>query len=91
MARKKKPTDWPIVEVIWIDAEEYGEIGWNDTDEVLEYAKKPCPTMRSIGYCVHRDEHHIAILSTYNEDHSGSVEKIPLSFVVKVNELHRSE
>jgi len=46
MARKKKPTDWPMVEVIWIDAEEYGERGWNDTDEVLEYAKKPCPTMK---------------------------------------------
>ena len=85
--RRKKDLDFPIVEVIWIDAEEYGETGWNSTREIMQYAKKPCPTMKSVGYCIHRDEHHIALISTLNEDNCSSVEKIPLSFVVKVNSL----
>ena len=30
---------YPIVEVVWLDAEEHGEVGWNDTAKMLEYAK----------------------------------------------------
>jgi hypothetical protein len=39
-----------LVEVIWVDAEEYGEVGWNDLKAMKKYAKKPCPRMRSVGY-----------------------------------------
>ena len=35
---RKKDLDFPIVEVIWIDAEEYGETGWNSTREIMQYA-----------------------------------------------------
>jgi hypothetical protein len=44
---------YPIVEVVWLDAEEHGEVGWNDTAKMLEYATLPCPTMRSVGYLVY--------------------------------------
>ena len=39
---------YPKVEVIWVDAEEQGNIGWNDLKEQLKCAKKPCPTMKNI-------------------------------------------
>jgi len=60
MAKKK----YDIVQVIWVDAEEYGETGWNDKKEMLAYAKKPCPDMRSVGYLVYRDDEHLSLLST---------------------------
>ena len=53
---------YPMVEVLWIDAEEHGEVGWNDLKEQLKYAKKPCPTMRNIGYEVYRDDDHISLV-----------------------------
>ena len=34
--------------------EEHGDVGWNDLKEQLTYAKKPCPTMKTIGYLVHK-------------------------------------
>ena len=59
LAKRKQ---YPIVEVIWTDAEEHGEVGWNDLKSQLAHAKKPCPEMRSVGYCIYRDEKHILSL-----------------------------
>ena len=33
----KKPLE--LVRVIWVDAEEHGEIGWNDFKSIQNYAK----------------------------------------------------
>ena len=78
---------YPLVEVVWLDAEEKGEVGWNDTKELLRYAKKPCPTMHTVGYCVYKGEEHIALLSTIGPDECSSLEKIPLAFIKTINEL----
>ena len=59
-----EPTDLPIAEVVWVDAAEEGEIGWNDLDELLEKAAEPCPVMRSVGYVLHHSEEHISLIST---------------------------
>ena len=82
MVKKKTGTSqYDIVEVVWIDAEEHGEIGWNNLKSQLSYAKKPCPLMRSVGYEVWRDAKHIALLSTIGEKECSTVEKIPIAFV----------
>jgi hypothetical protein len=72
---------YPMVEVVWLDAEEKGEIGWNDTKELLRYAKKPCPTMRTVGYLVYMGAEHLALLSTIGPNECSTLEKIPLSFM----------
>ena len=65
MPRKSK--EYQIVEVLWSDAEEKGDTGWNDIKEMLQYAKKPCPIMKSVGYDVYRDKDHISLLSTMDQ------------------------
>ena len=35
VAKNTNPKNYPIVEVIWTDAEELGEVGWNDLKEQL--------------------------------------------------------
>ena len=86
----KKPTpvkEYPIAEVVWKDAEEKGETGWNDLKEILAYAKKPCPIMKSVGYVVYKDSDHVSLLTTIGPDECSSIEKIPMSFVERSTEL----
>ena len=78
---------YPIVEVVWIDAEEKGDVGWNDLKAQLRAAKKSCPEMHTVGYEVYRGKDHISILSTIGPDESSTLEKIPLGFVKSIKEL----
>jgi len=84
MAKKRQ---YDIVEVIWRDAEEHGEIGWNTLKDQLTYAKKPCPTMNSVGYEVYRDEDHISLLSSMGGKECSSIEKIPMAFIKVINKI----
>ena len=86
-----KLNKYPIVEVIWIDAEEHGDVGWNDLKMQLAHAKKPCPEMYTVGYCVYRDEEHISILSTIGDRECSTIEKIPMGFVQSIKELTESK
>jgi len=79
--------NYNIVEVIWLDAEEHGEIGWNDIKAQLRYAKKPCPQMKTVGYEVYRDEDHISLLSSISVKDSSTVEKIPMAFIKSITIL----
>ena len=81
------PKNYNIVEVIWIDAEEHGEVGWNSLKEQLKYAKKPVPTMRSCGYEVFRNKEHISLLSSIGDKECSTVEKIPIAFVKSITPL----
>ena len=77
-----------IVEVTWVDAEEVGEVGWNDLKSQLKSAKKPCPTMRSVGYVLYQGETHISLISTAGTDVSSTLEKIPTGFIKEIRELN---
>ena len=79
--------NYDIVLVEWVDAEEKGESGWNDIKEMLRYAKKPCPVMRSVGFEVYRGKDHIALLSTVGPDECSTLEKIPLGFIKSITPL----
>jgi len=84
---KKRTIDYKIVEVCWLDAEEHGDVGWNDYKSQLAYAKKPCPVMRSVGYLVYEGEEHISLLSTIGDKECSTLEKIPRAFIKSINEL----
>ncbi len=83
----KKTRDYKIVEVCWIDAEEQGDVGWNDLKSQLAYAKKPCPVMRSVGYLVYECEEHVSLLSTIGDRESSTLEKIPIGFIKSMIQL----
>jgi len=78
---------YPIVEVTWLDAEEKGDVGWNDIKDIIKYAKKPCPTMKSVGYEIFRGPEHISLLSTVGPEECSTLEKIPLGFIKKIEYL----
>ena len=78
---------YKIVEVEWLDAEEGGEVGWNNTKEMLKIAKKLLPLMHTIGYLVHDGEDHIALLSTFHPDCCSTVETIPRGMILKISYL----
>ena len=73
--------EYPIVEVIWVDAEEVGQVGWNDLDEMLEEAAKPCPTVKSVGYLEFVSESHISLIRAFHSEGCSTVEKIPKRFI----------
>ena len=86
---RKKTKNYNIVEVIWQDAEEIGDVGWNNLKKQLREAKKPCPIMQSVGYEVYRDKDHIALLSTTGKDLASTLEKIPIRFVKTITVLQK--
>ena len=88
---KKIKKIYPRVEVVWVDAQELGEIGWNDLKEQLKLAKKPCPTMRNIGYEIYRDDDHISLLHSVGKEECSSVEKIPTSFIKDIISLKEKD
>ena len=83
--------DYELVEVIWVDAEEIGETGWNNLKSQLKDAKKPCPTMNSVGYMVHKNKNHISLLSTIGKDLASTLEKIPIGFIIEINKLKKEK
>ena len=82
---------YEIVEVIWVDAEEIGDTGWNNLKGQLRDAKKPCPIMKSVGYIVYQDEKQVSLLSTIGKDLASTLEKIPAGFIVEINKLTKVE
>jgi hypothetical protein len=92
MVKKREPgTGYNIVLVEWVDAEEHGEVGWNNLKAQLKYAKKECPVMRSVGFEVWRDSNHIALLNSIGDKECSTVEKIPTGFIKSITILSPSE
>ena len=86
-SNKNNTSQWPIVEVIWRDAEEVGEVGWNELKAQMKCAKTPCPLMRSVGYCVYQNNDHVALLSTIGVKEASTLEKIPKVFIDSITTL----
>ena len=91
---KKKlsePSEFQLAECVWEDAEEIGDIGWNDLEELLEAAEEPCPTMHTVGYVIYEGDSHISIVSTIGPEECSRIEKIPRSFIKSLTYLARPE
>lgn len=84
MPKSKK---YDMVRVTWIDAEEYGEVGWNSLPAQLKYAKSPLIPVESVGFEVYRDKKHIALLSSIGGKECSTLEKIPIAFVKSIDKL----
>jgi len=84
MAKKKK---YDIVRVTWTDAEELGESGWNNLKVQLKSARRPCPTIVTVGFLVYQDDTHVSVISSLGPDICGTVEKIPMGFVARIDKL----
>ena len=76
-----------IVEVIWIDAIEEGELGWNDPDESVAVAAADCPVVHSVGYVIFESDSHISLIRSWHNDGFSSVEKIPKGFIRSIRTL----
>lgn len=78
-----------IAEVIWVDAEEIGDIGWNELTSILREAQKPCPVMHTVGFVVHEDDEQICLLSTMGPKECSRLEKIPKGWVKQINVMRK--
>ena len=85
MAKTKRQYD--IVRVTWTDAEELGETGWNNLKGQLKSARRPCPTIVTVGFLVYQDDTHVSVISSLGPDICGTVEKIPMGFVARIDKL----
>ena len=83
--------DYRLVEVLWVDAEEYGETGWNNLAAMKRYAKKPCPIMRTTGYVIYEGKSHISLASTVGDKECSTIEKIPTEFVKSIKDLRSTK
>jgi hypothetical protein len=75
--------DIQILEVLWNDAVEEGDIGWNDLKDMIKAAKRPCPVMRTLGYLAYSDDHQISLISTLGSEECSRLDKIPRAWVLK--------
>lgn len=87
----KKTIVYPKVEITWVDAEESGDIGWNELKYQLKNAKTPCPVMKNVGYEIYRDDDHVSLIHSIGADQCSSVEKIPIAFIKSIKILENKQ
>ena len=83
--------DWPIVQVIWVDAEAKGGPGWEDAEDLVEFAFKPLAEVKTVGMMIHACDQFIALTESRSPDQIGVVQKIPKAWIVSMDLLVPSE
>ena len=66
-----------MVSIHWVDAESEGGPGWQDPEEMLEFARRPLPVMHTVGLLVYEDEDMVSVTDSKGPDDMGGVTKIP--------------
>ncbi len=72
--------DYPIVEIIWHDAE--CDPAWKTVDVLIE---GKLPVVYTIGYLLYEDKEKYLVASTIGGDEATSVIAIPADWVTKVS------
>ena len=72
--------DYPIVEIIWRDAE--CNPNWTKTSEL---EKSEPPIIYTIGYLIYEDEKKYVVASTIGGDEANSTMVIPADWVTKIS------
>ena len=80
-------TQWEMVSVYWIDAESDGGSGWQDPEDMIEYARRPLPIMHTVGLLVYEDAEQVAITDTKGPEEMGSITKIPRIWLKRFDRL----
>ena len=79
--------EWEMVSILWVDAESDGGSGWQDPEEMMEYARRPLPVIHTVGLLVHEDDEQIAVTDSKGPEEMGSVTKIPRHWVKAFHRL----
>ena len=85
--REALSRDWPPVSVVWVDAEARGGPGWEDLEELVEFAFKPLVEVRTVGLLIHACEQFVAVTDSRGPDQVGAVQKIPRAWIVSMERL----
>ena len=76
-----------MVLIVWKDAESQGGPTWEDTEEMLDFARRPLNPVTTVGLLLHVDEEQIAVTDTVAMDQMGGVTKIPRAWVIRFETL----
>lgn len=77
-------SEYPIVEVYWLDHESNGGPGWEDLEEQLEWAARKPALGHSVGYKIYECSTHIVIVDTIMmEEQSGCANKIVKTDIIQ--------
>jgi hypothetical protein len=80
--------DHPVlVSIRWKDAESQGGPTWEDTDEMLEFARRPLTIVLTVGVLLHMDTEQVAVTDTVAADQMGGVTKIPRGWIERIEVL----
>jgi hypothetical protein len=83
--------DWPVVSVVWVDAEARGGPGWEDAEDLVEFALRPLAEVRTVGLMIHTCDQYVALTDSRGPDQVGVVQKIPRAWIVSLDVLVPSE
>lgn len=76
--------DWPVISVRWVDAEARGGPGWEDPEDMVEFALKPLSEVQTVGLLIHACDHFIALTESRGPDQIGGVHKIPRAWITSM-------
>ena len=80
-------SDWPVVSVRWVDAEARGGPGWEDAEDLIEFAMRPLAEVLTVGLMVYCCDLFVALTDSRGPDQVGAVQKIPRAWIIAMDEL----
>ena len=72
---------WPVVSVRWVDAEARGGPGWEDPEDMVDFALRPLAEVHTVGLLIHECNEFVALTDSRGPDQVGSVQKIPKAWI----------
>ena len=84
-------SEWPVVSVRWFDAEARGGPGWEDPEDMIEFAMKPLVEVHTVGLLLHTCDQFIALTDSRGPDQIGGVQKIPRAWIATLDVMVPSD
>lgn len=75
---------WPVVSISWVDAEARGGPGWEDPEDMVEFALRPLATVHTVGLLIYECEQFMALTDSRGPDQVGAVQKIPKAWITSM-------
>jgi len=82
------PHNWPIVEILWIDAVAGGLSEWLDVEEI--HAMKPVDS-KVVGYLVSQTPTQVTVASLINDGSAAHALCIPTEIVIEMTYWERKQ
>jgi hypothetical protein len=90
-AERTLAQSWPVVSVKWVDAEARGGPGWEDPEDMVEFALRPLATVHTVGLLIHECEQFVALTDSRGPDQVGAVQKIPKAWITAMEFMVAAE